>query len=75
MTHTIRQAQAQGMTNVYRFELDGTNLPLDDWCADHLSVAAHQNIADQLVQYIQTTFPDWPTDTYATVLEIDTAVY
>ena len=64
ITTLYQQAQQQGMSNVYQFQLDGTNLPLDNWCVDHPSTAAHQVMANQLIQYIQATFPDWGNSTY-----------
>ena len=60
-TSLYNLARMQGMSNVYLLQLNGVNLPLDNWCVGHPSADAHQNMADQLTQYIQAVLPDWAT--------------
>ena len=50
----------QYMSSLYaQTQVNGINFPTDDWCAGHPSVAAHQNIANQLTDYIHAVLPDW----------------
>lgn len=59
MSSLYAQTQMQGMSNIHLLQLNSINFPTDDWCAGHPSVAAHQNIANQLTDYIHAALPDW----------------
>ena len=64
MTSLYSQALMQGMSNVHLLQLDGIRFPVERWCLAHPSVAAHQDIADQLTQYIHAVLPDWASSKF-----------
>ncbi len=59
MTSLYVEALEQGMDNVYLLQFNGIDFPTDNWCVGHPSVAAHANMANQLIQYIENVMPDW----------------
>jgi hypothetical protein len=67
MSSLYAQTQMQGMSNVYLLQLNGIDFPVNDWCAGHPNVAAHQNIANQLTDYIQAVLPDWADSMYSSM--------
>ena len=64
MSSLYTAAQAEGMSNVHFLQLNGVDMPLDDWCVDHPSAAADANIAAQLTAYIEAILPEWATTSY-----------
>ncbi len=67
MASLYAQTQMQGMSNVYLLQLNGVDFPINDWCAGHPNVAAHQNIANQLTDYIHAVLPDWAEQMYSSM--------
>ncbi len=65
MSSLYAQTQMQGMSNVYLLQLNGVDFPINDWCSGHPNVAAHQNIANQLTDYIHAVLPDWAEQMYS----------
>ena len=49
----------QGLNNVFYFSVDGTGMPVTDWCGSHPSAAAHQFMAQQLYAFIASAYPAW----------------
>lgn len=64
MTSLYSTTQMMGMTNVHLLQLNGIDMPLEDWCVAHPSAAADANIAAQLTTYIEAILPQWATSTY-----------
>ena len=64
MSSLYSATQMMGMTNVHLLQLNGADMPLDDWCVSHPSAAADANIAAQLTAYIQAVMPEWANTTY-----------
>lgn len=70
MSSLYTAAQAEGMTNVHLLQLNGVNMPLDNWCVDHPSAAADVNIAAQLTAYIEAILPQWSSNTYPLSVQV-----
>ena len=70
MTSLYVETQMQSMSNVYLLQLNGIDFPTDNWCDGHPNVAAHANMAQQLMQYIQAVLPHWGNATYPTITDL-----
>lgn len=67
MSSLYAQTQMQGMSNVNLLQLNGVAFPINGWCAGHPNVAAHENIANQLTDYIHAVLPDWAEQVYSSM--------
>ena len=64
MSDLFTAVQQEGLTNVHFLQINAVDMPLDGWCQEHPSAAAHQVIAAQLSSFIEGVIPEWSTMTY-----------
>ena len=70
MTSLYAAGLQEGMINLHLFQINGTSLPLDNWCVAHPSAAADANIAAQLTAYINRLLPSYATSTYPMAVQV-----
>lgn len=56
--------EQQQVSNAFVLLLEGAGLPVDNWCAAHPNLAAHQYMAAQISRYMESTFSQWVNETF-----------
>lgn len=51
------QMAQQRLPSTFFLDIDGSHLPLSDWCSSHPSIAADSEIAKQLADYVEQIAP------------------
>lgn len=70
MSSLYTAAQQEGQFNVHFLQLNGVDMPLDNWCVAHPSSAADRNIAQQLLTYINRLLPNYATSTFPRAVRV-----
>ena len=73
MAHLATEIGRQGVPQAHVLQLDGKGLNTTGWCATHPDAAAHRQIAEEIVAFIEDTLPVFGNSTFPSALRLPIA--